>query len=863
MIKTIKIHLNRELGIILFSIILLGCYATVAQALVIREFLVVSFGNELCLGIVLGTWLMGVALGAASGAKVAARLKHSFSIYIVLLFIMCVTLPLEIVLIRSLRHMLHIPAGQYMPILLLLISAIFTISTFSFFIGLIFPFTCKVIHGLTQDPAADIGIVFFLESIGSLFGGVLLTYILITRFTPTTIIMAFDAVLLITIILLLLFARKDVIKSPNPKHIHPLSNPTWIHHSIQKKLCGRSVIKADKLECEQSTPWWCGVLACTLLLIAIVTLMVTVGANTIDNYFIKARWHSLNPGIELLESTDSRHENIAIGVRDGQYSVFGNGRYNFAFPDDYASSQTAHLVMTQHTNPEKVLLIGGGMGGLIREMLKHPIAELHYIEMDPALIEITQKYLPQHEMEALSDKRVSVFHTDGRRFIKQSADKKKYDLIFVNIPDPSTSFINRFYTLQFFHEAKRILHRSGIFVLGITSAVNYIGEEVGNYAGSVYKTLHNIFPYILVSPGHEIFFFAGNTPGSATFDIPTLIERYSKRGISSEFFSEHLFHSMLPPGRVAFLEKELTDNGDFKINSDTKPVAYFYNLMLWDKFTGARLGRTLEWLEKGDVKVFLIPISLFLLFRWLYVISLKRDVGVQQRFNCITAITTSGFAGIALEIVLIFSFQNIYGYVYEKIGLIIALFMFGLAMGSYISNRMILQEKSLNLLGPGTLFIYFQKFFSTPRIKRGETSTTNLVNKKSSKDVYWIKTLIFIEAILVFYTAILPPILHRLTFQFFGAEYLFMLFVIIAGILPGIEFPISNKLHFLHKNKIETTAGVIDSADHVGGFVGALLVGVLFVPLFGIPGSCLIIMTLKLVSMLLLLHLYFQKRKAL
>ena len=42
--------------------------------------------------------------------------------------------------------------------------------------------------------------------------------------------------------------------------------------------------------------------------------------------------------------------------------------------------------MTQHPAPKRVLLIGGGMGGLIREMLKHPVDELHYIELDPVLL---------------------------------------------------------------------------------------------------------------------------------------------------------------------------------------------------------------------------------------------------------------------------------------------------------------------------------------------------------------------------------------------------------------------------------------------------------------------------------------------
>ena len=60
------------------------------------------------------------------------------------------------------------------------------------------------------------------------------------------------------------------------------------------------------------------------------------------------------------------------------------------------------------------------MGGLIREMLKHPVDELHYIELDPVLIESARKYLPPDEIKALSDKRVKTFHVDGRYFVKRA-----------------------------------------------------------------------------------------------------------------------------------------------------------------------------------------------------------------------------------------------------------------------------------------------------------------------------------------------------------------------------------------------------------------------------------------------------------
>jgi len=459
---------NRAWLFILFSMVFVGCYATIAQVLIIREFLVVFFGSELCIGIVLGTWLFGVASGAAIGGRVAGRFKNHLSPFIIVLVLMCLILPLELVLIRVLRLILNVPAGQYIPMLSLLFSSIGIITPFSFTIGLIFPIGCKVIRGFTRDSAADIGFVYILESIGSLIGGLLFTFVLITRFPPLTIALILNCILFLNVFLMLQFFDRGFSKKGK-------SSAFFVR--------GKS-------------------LTCFSLFFVTCILLVSGVVNRVDNYFINVRWSSSNPDIRLLESIDSRYENIVVGVRGDQYSVFGNGQYNFAFPDEYENAQIAHLVMTQHPDPKRVLLIGGGMGGLIREVLKHPIEKLDYVELDPALTESIKKYLPPEEKEALSDKRVKIFHADGRYYVKRAKAEKKYDLIFVNIPDPSTAFLNRFYTVQFFQEGSEILADKGVFAIEISSAVNYMGEEVGNYTGSIYQTL--ILRVIHLAPLHLI-----------------------------------------------------------------------------------------------------------------------------------------------------------------------------------------------------------------------------------------------------------------------------------------------------------------------------------------------------------------------
>ncbi len=759
------------------SLVLVGCYATIAQVLLVREFLVVFYGSELCLGIIFGSWLLGVALGAAIAGRIFERVETGVTWFTLTFAAMCLIFPSQIILIRLLRGILNIPPGQYIPILTLLYSSAIIIIPFSFAIGFIFPFACKVFKGITSDAAADIGVVYIIEAIGSLIGGVLFTFVIVSRFSTFETVAILNCAVFLN---LLAFSRTN-------KFVHA-----------------------------------------TLLVFFFVCLSLLLSQNIckIEDYFISKRWKYFNPNIDLVESVDSKYGNIVVGRQGEQYVVYGNGQFAFAFPNEYEYAQLAHLVLTEHPCPKRVLLISGGAGGLIREMLKHHcIEELHYVELDPKLIEITEKYLPVQDKIALLDKRVKIFHVDGRYFIKQShgiptqsVGTSKYDLIFANVPDPSTASLNRFYTLEFFKEAKNILAKNGVFAASISSAGTYIGDEVGSYTGSIYHTLHNVFRYVVVTPGEINYYFSSDAPGVVTNDIDTLAQRYRERKIESPYFSEYHYQTYLPPVHVQYIEKQLRSRKDLRINTDSKPVTYYFNLMLWDRFSGGRLYSLFHGLENISVWFFLLPIVGFLALRLGYVRLRRTRYENQQRFNSLTAIATTGFAGIAVEIILIFAFQNIYGYVFERIGLIVALFMLGLALGGYTTNRFVLM---------------------------GQRN--------------WVRILLYLETFVVIYVFSLPQLLRLFSWQFAGSEYLFTMLVVIAGMLTGLVFPIASKLHLESRlsapdSGLQThfTAGMIDSADHAGAFIGAIMTGVLFVPLLGITGACTIIAALNVASAVLI-----------
>ncbi|MGR3176891.1 MAG: fused MFS/spermidine synthase [Candidatus Anammoxibacter sp.] len=806
---------NGFIALLIFSVILIGLYTTIAQVLMFREFLVVFYGNELCIGIVFGTWLFGITIGAAIGGRISNKIAtrtNYLNLFIYILLAMSLLLPLQVGFLRIFRSVLDIQAGQLVPILSLLSSAALIIIPFSITIGLIFPFACSILTGLTRERSTDIGSVYILEGIGALIGGVIFTFVLVSRVSSFEIMAILFTVMLITVLSLSFYLKA-----------------TLFQYSF--KIC------------------------CLILAVSCLGLLLSGNILSIDNFFVKKRWESLNANIQLTESADSKYHNIVVGKNEGQYSVYVNGQYDFSFPDQYGYAQIAHLVMTQHPDPSRVLLIGGGLGGLINEILKHPVDALDYVELDPKLMQMTMKYLQPEDKKALSDKRVSTFNVDGRSFVKQ-ARGKKYDLIFANTPDPSTALLNRFYTIEFFQEVKKCLKENGVFATHISSASNYMGKDVSNYAGSVYQTLTNTFPYVNISPGQTNYFFCSNHQNITTFDLDILTKRYKERNIRTNYFSEFNFHTILQPEQVTSVRNQFNDITNLRLNTDTRPITYFFNLVLWDQYTGGKLAGFFSQLKDVKLVWFLIPIfallALRLIYLWLVKMLEKHSVTHEQqeyilarnsriiRFNSLVAFFCIGFAGISVELIIIFAFQNIYGYIYERLGLIIALFMFGLAIGGFFANKLVVN--------------YERRYTDN-----GKASQSN----RESHQIIWTKVMLAVEISIVLFTLLLPYVLNQFLASWGNSQFIFLTLIITAGLLTGFGFPIGAKLYLQagrSNANVTYTAGLIDSLDHLGALCGALLTGIIFVPLLGQNGTCIIVAMLNLSSVILLSHFLMQRK---
>jgi spermidine synthase len=130
--------------------------------------------------------------------------------------------------------------------------------------------------------------------------------------------------------------------------------------------------------------------------------------------------------------------------------------------DEYAYHEMgAHVPLFTHPNPKKVLVVGGGDGGMIREVVKHAsVEEAHLVEIDGRVIDLCREYFPQIACE-LDNPKVKVHVEDGIKWVKEH--KNYYDVIIIDSSEPIGPGIGLF-TPEFYHNVYNALTADGVMV---------------------------------------------------------------------------------------------------------------------------------------------------------------------------------------------------------------------------------------------------------------------------------------------------------------------------------------------------------------------------------------------------------------
>lgn len=201
-----------------------------------------------------------------------------------------------------------------------------------------------------------------------------------------------------------------------------------------------------------------------------------------------------------------------------------------------------HIVMNAHPDPKKVVVIGGGDGGTVREVLKHKSVEkVYFIEIDEEVINVSKKFFPSVS-RGVNDPRVEIKCMDGAEFVK--ARQSDIDLVIVDSTD-IVGFAKSLFTKKFFSSIKNCLTENGMMVT-LTESLHFHKEIVIE----VQETMKSVFPVVDIYTA-PIATYAGNwwtfSVGSKKLD-PREIRR--KQKIKTKYYSSDIH-------KTAFLPEEM------------------------------------------------------------------------------------------------------------------------------------------------------------------------------------------------------------------------------------------------------------------------------------------------------------------
>lgn len=375
-------------------------------------------------------------------------------------------------------------------------------------------------------------------------------------------------------------------------------------------------------------------------------------------------------GMTLINKIESRYGEIAVTRMKGQSNIYLSGKLEFSYPDPQTEELKAHLPMSVHPDPKQLLVIGGSPA-VLRELLKYDVEKIDFVEIDPALTRASLDLLDAEDREVLKDKRARIITADARKYVK-SQKGTAYDLIVLNLPEPATANINRFYTVDFFREAKAVLKGGGIIFLTLPAASGYIGKRMQLANGTIYNSLGNVFGHLEASSEEYGSTFASDSP--LDINPKTLERRFSQRTVKTGYFHPYIFMDAFSPLKVSMVKSRLSAVN--AVNTDLKPLAYLYNLMLWGEIHGGKIWSIFLELSGWQVLAGGMVIALFAA-----VFSRGKAESVYY------SVFTTGYAGMAFSLIIILTYQAAYGYVYEMFGLLTATFMIGIATGAYIAGR--------------------------------------------------------------------------------------------------------------------------------------------------------------------------------
>ena len=696
----------------------LGFVSISTQIYLFRELLFVFQGNELVFGIGLANWMLLTGFGAFIG-RFSGQIKNREPFFLFLMLLLAV-IPILTILKLDIWRSVILPPGVMAGLKDIYYTSLLIQTPVCFLSGFLFTSFTALLPPRLEKPVGSmfrrfpIGSAYAVESLGALIAGILVNVVLLWTTG------AFEALRILSIgFLITVLMYAFMIRSWFPRIITPLASAgiIWMIFSFPFHEFSLSILFENET---------------------------------------------------IIADKETPYGRVIMTSDDGQENLYENGMLLFSSGNVISDEESVHFGMIQHPRPQKVLLISGGLSGAMDEIIKYQPEQIDYVELNPALVDL---FRPAEGEFVEVPPQINRHTTDARRFLNQT--QELFDVVLMNVPEPSTLQLNRYFTTEFFHLVHKHLTPGGILSLSLPTSSNYVSEEARELNSSIYQTLKTSFRNVLILPSGENFFLASDSSLAAT--IPSMI---TDRGIPTEYVNPYYFDENLLSDRSGFMHANIDTTAS--LNHDFRPVAYFYQQSYW--LSHFRQNYALI----GGITLLLLVLTFL-------------------AYSPVNAgLFSAGFTGASIEVILLLGFQILYGYVYQALGVLIMIFMLGLALGAGLRQYLIPNPRP-------RLYLLVQLLLAALCL-----------------------------LILVFFA--LMPFMALPDFLVF---ILFSVLAITVAALTGVEFSFAALLSRGGLDKITASNYAVDL---YGSALGALLTAIILLPLAGIFNTLLILALMNTVS---------------
>ncbi|MBI1182918.1 polyamine aminopropyltransferase [bacterium] len=313
----------------------------------------------------------------------------------------------------------------------------------------------------------------------------------------------------------------------------------------------------------------------SIMLAALLLIIAFAGTPKITLWGDQVRYKD-----KIVYDKQTKYQKITLTQWENNYWLYINHNQQLSTLDEYLYHEPLVIPIMLLSHAQNVLVIGGGDGCAVRELLKfNEIEKITLVDLDPEMTRLAMEnpIFTQLNDSAFWNEKVHLINDDGKKFLEQSSEF--YDAIIIDLPDPKTIELGMLYSREFYTIARKHLSSNGVMITQAGSPYYatkafYCIEKTMQRAGLKTTALHNQvltmgqWGWIMGSKQ-----LAGDAlvqrikTNSKAFDIPT--KWFSPTAI------DHIFS----------FGKPLADTTDIEVNTLQNPVLYrYYNKGNWDLY---------------------------------------------------------------------------------------------------------------------------------------------------------------------------------------------------------------------------------------------------------------------------------------